>query len=105
MSNYAATSGDLVPDTGGSFRVTIASNVGRGNGGTSLPCKRVYITQTAGNTGQAKVNIGAAASATLGIDIPKGAAAPPVALLLDDASKLYFYSGTNGDTVDVLYTC
>lgn len=89
---------------GGAVRVTIASNVGQGNGGTSLPCAGCFLTCPTGNTGPVRVNIGAAASATVGIDLPEsGSANSPVFIPIDDVSKLYFYSGTNDDVVDIMY--
>lgn len=98
----------LVSDAGGSERVTIAANIGSG---ADVPCRKVFITQPAGNTGQVRLNIGAAASATLGINIPKGATTaangpgeqPPLELNIANTNLLNFYSGTNGDTVDIMY--
>jgi len=57
------------------------------------------------------MNVSAAASNTLGIKVPKGATnaangpgeQPPLELNIADVNMLYFYSGTNGDTVDILY--
>ena len=88
---------------GGAVRVTIASNVGQGNGGTSLPCSGCLIQCPTGNTGPVRLNIGAAASATLGIDLPEEAEANPIFIPVSDVSVLYFYSATNGDKVDILY--
>ena len=88
---------------GGAVRVTIASNVGQGNGGTSLPCSGCLIQCPTGNTGPVRLNIGAAASATLGIDLPEEAEANPIFIPVSDVSALYFYSGTDGDFVDILY--
>jgi len=107
----AGLNSNAVSDAGGSVRVTIASNVGQGNGGTSLPCRKVFITQPLGNTGIVRVNVGAAASATVGIEVPKGATTAangtsqpgPLELNISDVSKLYFYSGTDDDVVDILY--
>ena len=109
--NLTGLDSNLSSDKGGSVRVTIAANVGQGNGGTPLPCRKVFITQDASNTGQVRVNVSAAASNTLGIKVPKGATTaangpgeqPPLELNISDVSLLYFYSGTNGDTVDILY--
>ena len=88
---------------GGAVRVTIASTVGQGNGGTSLPCSGCIIQCPTGNTGPVRLNIGAAASAILGIDLPEEAVNSPIFIPVSDVSVLYFYSATNGDFVDILY--
>ena len=106
--NYEGSDANLVSGNGGSERVTIAANIGSG---ADVPCRKVFITQAAGNSGQARLNIGTAASATLGINIPKGATTaangpgeqPPLELNIANTNLLNFYSGTNGDTVDIMY--
>jgi len=95
---------DRVPGEGGAVRVTIASNVGQGNGGTSLPCKKVWIIT---NGTDVRVNIGVAASSVLGLPVPWVDATNHVApaaleIEIDDVSKLYFY-GTDAKVVDILY--
>jgi len=87
--------------SGGSVRVTIAATVGQGNGGTSLPCRMCWVSLPATNTGPVRVNIDAAASATAGIEVPE--ASSPFEVPIDDVAKLYFYSATNGDIIDILY--
>jgi hypothetical protein len=49
------------------------------------------------------MNIGAAASAIAGLGIGEADLAGLVWLPIDDVSKLYFYSATNGDIIDILY--
>lgn len=119
MSEYANTLVARVSRGGGAVRVTIASNVGQGNGGTSLPCRECYVVQGATSialSSPVMVNIGAAASSILGILIPgpprgtvisladaDGSALPPLRLPIDDVSDLYFWSATDGEVVDILY--
>jgi hypothetical protein len=57
----------IVPNSGGSVRVTIASNAGQGNGGTSLPCKKVWLIS---NGADVRVNLFSACTATTGIPAP-----------------------------------
>jgi len=102
-TKYYACDFNRITDSGGSVRVTIASNVGQGNGGTSLPCKGCFVSPASANSGVIRVNIAAAASATVGIQIPDADQGGPVFLPVDDVSLLYFYGGTDGDVVDVLY--
>lgn len=87
--------------TGGSVRVTLASNVGQGNDGTSLPCRGCWVSVPTGNTAPTKFNIGAAASATLGVEIPEGVTA--LWIPISDVAQLYFYSGAATDIVDITY--
>jgi len=88
---------------GGSVRITIAATVGQGNDGTSLPCAGCYVSCPTTNTGPVRMNIGAAASATVGIEIGEASLMGVPWLPIDDVSKLYFYSATNGDVIDILY--
>ena len=85
---------------GGAVRVTIAATVGQGNAGTSLICAGCWVSCPAANTGPVRMNIGAAASDVLGIEITETA---PLWVPVDDVALLYFYSATNGDIVDILY--
>lgn len=86
---------------GGSVRVTLAANVGQGNGGTSLPCAGCWVSVPSGNTAPTKFNIGAAASAVLGAEIAEGVM--PLWIPIDDVSQLFFYSGGATDVVDITY--
>jgi len=103
MSNYNGSSGSTIRRTGGSSRVTIASNVGQGNGGTSLPCAGCYVSPSSGNTSATRIQIGAACTDSTGIEINDADAGGPLWIPIDDVSSLYFYGGTDGDTVDILY--
>jgi len=104
MSKYANTSLNKVPSQGGSVRVTIASNAGQGNDGTSLPCKKVWLNSDGTDV---RVNIGSACTATTGLQVPQVDQANDVwdvlILEIDDISSLYFYGATNGKIVDILY--
>lgn len=101
---YRNGSLDLVPAEGGAVRVTIASNVGQGNGGTSLPCKKVWMIT---NGTDVRVNIGTAASGTVGLPVPwvdatNHVSSSALEIEIDDVAKLYFY-GTDDKVVDILY--
>ena len=85
---------------GGAVRMTSASNVSQGNGGTSLPCRFCFVSTAASQTAPVKFNIGAAASATLGAEIP---VETTLTIPIDDVSKLFFYTGGASDTVDVTW--
>ena len=106
MSSTSTTNQNttLTSTTGGSVRVTCAANVGQGNDGTSLPCKGCWISCETGATAPTKVNIGAAASATLGITFDEAATGQtPLWIPIDDVSKLYFYSAGATDAIDIMY--
>jgi hypothetical protein len=102
MSNYAG-SHERIREGGGAVAVTIASNVGRGNGGTSLPCAGCWVSAAMANTGHINMNIGTAATDTLGVELPEADAAAPLWVPIDDVDKLYFYGATNGDVVNITY--
>jgi len=84
--------------------MTIASNVAQGNGGTSIPCRKVYLLA---NNNDIRVTIGTACTATTGIPVPLFLAATgyqqPLEIAIDDVSKLYFYGATNDKVIDCLY--
>ena len=105
MSKYAGMLVNRICPDGGAVRVTTSSNVGQGNGGTSLPCKGCWVRPPSTNSSTVcKVNIGAAASATLGIDLPnKNFPEGPLFIPIDDVAKLYFYSDDDGGIIDILY--
>jgi len=92
-----------ITDSGGADRVTITLTVGQGGGGTSIPCKGCYVCAQAGNTSVIVMNIGIAASSSLGMEIPKSSGGGGVFVPIDDVSNLHFYGATNGDVVDILY--
>lgn len=104
MSKYEGTSLDKVPAEGGSVRVTIANNAGRGNGGTSLPCKKCWIIA---NNEDVRIKIGEACLVTTGIPLPvfdtTNGEYQPLPLEIDDVASLYFYGATNDVVVDILY--
>ena len=109
-TKYYNTGTGLVPGEGGAVRVTVASNLGQGNGGTSLPCKKVWLITDGTDV---RVNISTAASATLGIPVPWALHSTTATqaysswgvleLEIDDVAKLYFYGGTDGKVVDILW--
>lgn len=96
---------------GGSVRVTLSSGVGQGNDGTSLPSAGCFVQADSANTEVVKVNIGAAASASLGVDLARqyisgttaSGAAQPLFIPTDDVANLYFYSADADANVDILY--
>jgi hypothetical protein len=88
--------------------MTISSNVAQGNGGTSLPCKKVYLVASAATV---RVTINTACTATTGIPLPwlaaddddKGGTWGVLEISIDDVSKLYFYGSGGTETIDCLY--
>ena len=101
MGIYNNADAQRIRHGGGSVRVTCAANVGQGNDGTSLPCLGCYVSAPTGNTAPTKFNIGAAASATLGVEIAEGTTA--LWIPIDDVAQLYFYSGGATDVIDITY--
>ena len=104
MSKFYNHRLDRVPNSGGSVRMTIATNVAQGNDGTSLPCKRVWLMA---NNKEVRVTIGTACTATTGIALPyidgdtyRGV---PLMLEIDDVASLYFYCASDGRVIDCLY--
>lgn len=96
--NFSTT---INSSTGGAVRVTLSGGVGQGNGGTSLPCRECWVHVGADGTGPVTVNIGSAASTILGVEIKKDLA--PFKIPVDDVSKLYFFSATAADVIDILW--
>ena len=97
---------------GGAVRVTLVSNDGRGNGGTSLPCKGCWVQAVDANTDVVRMNIGAAADDDLGIDLGRpyisgttaSGACQPLWVPIDDVASLYFHSaGDSTADIDILY--
>lgn len=100
--------------TGGSVRVTCSGDVGQGNGGTSLPCKGCFVQAAVANTEVVKMNFGAAASATLGVDLGRpyiytdtneasAATCQPLWVPISDVAELYFYSADTDAIIDITY--
>ena len=103
MSKYNGARLVICP-TGGCVTVEIAGNVGQGNAGVSLPCKGCLVIARVANTGPVHMNVGAPASNILGIQIPESAGAgSPFFVPISDVAQLYFYSGNNGDDIDIMY--
>jgi len=104
MSTKYDNSQIRVARTGGAVTVAIASNVGQGNGGTSLPCRGCFVSPRSNNTAVIRMNIGAAASATAGIELSDAdTGGGPLFVPISDVAELYFYGATNGDDVDIVY--
>jgi hypothetical protein len=107
MSNQTAYAGSPQRICGGGGSVTVAisvSNVGQGNAGVSLPCAGCWVSPRSTNTGVIKMNIEAAASATLGIELGDAdTGSGPLWVPIDDVSKIYLYGATAGDDIDITY--
>ena len=115
MSKYDDKSAVHLARTGGSVRVTLSSNDGQGNGGTSLPCKGCWVQAVDANTDVVRMNIGAAATDSLGVDLARAhtnliadsygvATAQPLWVPISDVSQLYFHSaGDSNAIIDILY--
>ena len=104
----AGLDSNLVSDSGGAERITLdAGGLGQG---ANVPCRKVFITQPLANTLVARVNVGAAASDVLGIEVPCGSTAAatgprqPGALELNVSNtNLLYFIGTAADVVDIMY--
>ena len=104
MANGYTGAEQRIRGQGGSVRVTIGTTTDdRGNGGTALPCAGCYISCPTTNTGPVRVNIGVAASATVGIEVGEASLMGVPWFPIDDVANLYFYSATPGDVIDILY--
>lgn len=110
-TQYANRPSDRIRSHGGSVRVTCSSNVGQGAGGTSTPCAGCWVSPAIGNTEVVKMNIDAAASAILGIDLQQqfisgttaSGASIPLWVPIDGVDKLYFYSADANAIIDITY--
>ena len=113
-TKYDNAQTDRCARTGGAVRVTLVSNVGQGNGTTSLPCRGCWVQANSANTDWVRMNIGAAASNTLGVvlgrqvaydgtDEASASACQPMWVPISDVSQLYFYSATDSQIIDILY--
>ena len=117
MSKYSGMQANRICPTGGAVRVTLGTTTdNRGNGGTSLPCKGCWVQAVDANTDVVRMNIGAAATDDLGIDLAWQhvvndasdggygiGASQPIWVPVDDVADLYFYSGDTDGKVDILY--
>lgn len=103
MSKYNGARLRICP-TGGSVAVEIDDNAGQGNAGVSLPCKGCLVIGRTANTGTIHMNVGAAASNVLGIQVPESAGAgSPFFVPISDVSQLYFYGSVDTDVIDIMY--
>ena len=107
MSKYYNKRLDVVPNSGGSVRLTIGTTGSTSNEAfqtTSTPCKKVWIS---GDRKEIRVNIGSACEATTGIAVPirdgSSYSGELLVLEIDDINKLYFYGNVDGRTIDILY--
>jgi len=101
-NKYSNQQTNRVSTGGGAERLTIASTVAQGS---DLPCRKVYVQATVGNTGLVRMNVGAAASTSLGIQIPEAEKANNGGGLMvevHNVNELYFF-GTDDDTIDIMY--
>ena len=114
MSKYDGRSSATIARTGGSVKVSLAVGVGQGNDGTALACKGCWVQAAAANTAVVKMNIGAAASANLGVELGRqyvydgtdeasAAACQPLKVDIADVAELYFYSSDADAVVDITY--
>ena len=110
-TKYANLETNRVCTDGGAVRVSLSSGTGQGNGGTALPCRGCWVQGVDANTDVVRVNIGAAASDTAGIDLGRpfisgttaSGSCQPLWIPIDDVAKLYFFSGDADAKVDILY--
>jgi len=114
MSKYDGNPSNRICPGGSQVRVTLSSGTGRGNGGTSLPCKGCWVQALDSNTDVVRMAIDATASDTVGIDLGRphisdgtqeygSGACQPLWVPIDDVASLYFYSGHATAVVDILY--
>lgn len=102
---------------GGSLKVALSSDLSHADGaneGTALPCGGCFVQAAIANTEVVKMNIDAAASANLGVELARShintannlygvATAPPLWVPIDDVNKIFFYSADTDAIVDILY--
>jgi len=109
MRKYYNKKLGVVPNSGGSVRLTIGTTGSTANEAfqsTSTPCKKVWII---GSKNDIRVKIGEACTANTGIPIPAYSTTAqsvwylPLEIEIDDINKLYFYGATDTETVDILY--
>lgn len=115
MTKYDGASAGRICRTGGAVRVTLSSNDGQGNGGTSLPCKGCWVQAADSNTDVVRMNIGADATDALGVDLARAhtnlvadsygvATAQPLWVPISDVAQLYFHSaGDDNAIIDIVY--
>lgn len=90
--------------TGGVTAAIISpvTNMGRGNGGVSLPCRGCWV-QNREDNGAIKMSIGAEANALFGVELSTpDLGAQPLWIPISDVAQLYFF-GTAANIVDIIY--
>ena len=116
QNQYSDTS-QRIRSHGGSLKVALSSDLSHAdgaNGGTALPCGGCYVQAAIANTEVVKMNIDAAASANLGVELARqhindddngygAGACQPLWVPIDDVNKLYFYSSDTDAIVDITY--
>ncbi len=114
MSKYNGSQ-QRICSSGGAVRVTLDTNDGQGNGGTSLPCKGCWVQAADSNTDVVRMNIGVAATDTLGVDLARAhtnlvadsygvSTAQPMWVPISDVAQLYFHSAGDANAIiDILY--
>lgn len=114
MSKYDGANANRICSGGGQVRVTLSSNEGQGNDGTSLACKGCWVQAADSNTDVVRMAIDATASDSVGIDLGRphisdgdseygSGACQPMWVPIDDVASLYFYSGDDNAIIDILY--
>ena len=107
---YAGANSELVPDAGGSVRVTIPATPFQiqANSGTSIPCRKVIVIASDGSA-NIRVQVGQACTTTTGLPVPeyKGGGGSAkfnyLKFQVSDVNLLYFVGDTENDVVDILY--
>jgi hypothetical protein len=103
---YANTDSHLVSSGGGRVTVAVgAGATGQGNGGTSLPCKVVYINALSNNAVNCAINASTNVSTAVMVPTISLASAGDIGSLeipIDDVSKLWFYASAAA-SVNITY--
>jgi len=113
-NKYNNTRANTIASSGGSVKVALSSGEGQGNGGTSIACKGCFVQAAIANTAVVKMNIGAAATANLGVELGRphindgtdeygAGSCQPLFVPVDDVALLYFYSSDVDAIVDITY--
>ena len=97
-----------VSDKGGAMRLTTSGNVAVATA-LDTNVREIFMQATAGNASAIKMNIGAAASAALGIVLPTAIttvdnkAAGYIRMPIASVTAVQFYAAENGDSVDIVW--
>jgi len=111
---YKNADAQRIRSSGGAVRVTLDTNEGRGNDGTSLSCLGCYVQAALANTDEVYMNIDTSASDSVGIELGRPhintaansygvGSCQPLWVPIDDVASLYFYSADADAVVDILY--